>query len=280
MRLWVTNNKDETIELTNSPYFDNVEVDLLGLKATVNKDRLSNADGSIYNSSYVADRTVQVIIEPTFPVEENRQRIYKYFKVKKPVTLRFSNGNRDVKLIGYVNEIDGSLFEMKQKMIVNMECLNPYFQDLKQTIISMSQIVDMFEFPFSTEEEGIVFSEMDKTQTTLVFNAGDIETGMIIELTASGKVVNPVVYNSITRESIGLQITMESGDIIRIYTEKKNRKIELIRDGITSNIINYLMKNPDWLQLESGDNVFTYRADSGEELMFVKFIYTNQYEGV
>lgn len=280
MRLWVTNNKDETIELTNSPYFDNVEVDLLGLKATVNKDRLSNADGSIYNSSYVADRLVQVIIEPTFPVEENRQRIYKYFKAKKPVTLRFSNGNRDVKMIGYVNEIDGSLFEMKQKMIVNMECLNPYFQDLKQTIISMSQIVDMFEFPFSTEEEGIVFSEMDKTQTTLVFNAGDIETGMIIELMASGKVVNPVVYNSITRESIGLQITMESGDIIRIYTEKKNRKIELIRDGITSNIINYLMKNPDWLQLESGDNVFTYRADSGEELMFVKFIYTNQYEGV
>lgn len=278
--LWVTTQNNETIELTHSPYFEDVEIDFLNVKANINSDELVNMDGGLFNSAYVPDRPATITIQPDFPVEENRQRIFKYFKAKKPVTIRYKNNNRDVNLYGYVESIDGSLFESKQKIIVNLKCLKPNFYDIHKTVKNMSQIMDMFEFPFSTEEEGIVFSEIDKTQTTVVFNAGEVDTGVIIELTASGTVVNPTIYNAITRESFGLSFTMQIGDLIRINTSIEERSIELVRDGITTNIINSVLKNPDWFTLETGDNVFTYACEDGEANLSFKFIFTNQYVGV
>lgn len=277
---WVTNARNETIELTHSPYFSYVEIDLLGLKAVINKDVLALSDGSIFNSAKVTDRQVTIMIQPAYPVEENRQKIYRYFNIKKKITLRYKNENRDVYLEGYVDSIDGSLYEETQTLIINMNCLNPYFQDINTSVVSMSQVLDMFEFPFSTESEGIVHSVIDKILTTLIINNGDVETGMIIELKASGTVVNPTIYNAITRESFGLNLTMSTGDLIRINTNIEDRKIELIRNGISSNIINYVNKNADWFILSTGDNVFAYSCESGEENILFTFNYINMYEGV
>lgn len=278
--VFITNHKNETIELTHSPYFQYVEVDLLNLKATISSDTLALSDGSLFNSAKVTDKQVPITIQPAFPVEENRLRIYKYFGIKKEITLRYKNGNRDVKLVGYVDSIDGSLYDQTQTLIVNMNCLNPYFQDIDESVVNMSQVVELFEFPFSTVEEGVEMSRIDRTLTTLIINNGDIDTGMIIELKANGTVVNPSIYNANTRESFNLKFTMLTGDLIRINTDLMNRRIQLIRDGVTTNIINYVDRNSDWFYLSTGDNIFAYASEEGAENLSLSFRYINLYEGV
>ena len=179
-----------------------------------------------------------------------------------------------------VQGIEGSLFEQKQTLKITMKCMNPYFRDKYEKMEDMSTVEDMFEFPFAIEEEGIEFSQINKELMKSIYNAGDEETGVIIELSASGTVENPIIYNADTRERFGLNITMEAGDVIRIETNRFNKKVILIRDAQETNIINSIMRGNKWFKLAAGENIFTYTCDSGEEFLNIKFIYQNLYEGV
>lgn len=280
-RLEVENEKKEKIELTNSPFYESVAIEgLLPPQAAVNSSAVANADGETFNSARVGIRDVTIDIKPAFPVEENRQRLYTYFKLKKQVNIYFKNKNRDIVTAGIVEGFDGSLFEQKQLISISIKCLDPYLKDSAESVADMANIIDNFEFPFSIDKEGIPFSIIDKALTQNIFNAGDVETGMIIELTANGEVIKPTVYNVETREYFGLDFTMQLGDVIRINTNKFNKKVELIRYGETRNIINNILKGNKWLTLQVGDNLFTYTCEAGEENLSFKFTYSNRYEGV
>ncbi|WP_278452321.1 phage distal tail protein [Thomasclavelia spiroformis] len=280
-RLEVENEKKEKIELTNSPFYESVAIEgLLPPQAAVNSSAVANADGETFNSARVGIRDVTIDIKPAFPVEENRQRLYTYFKLKKQVNIYFKNKNRDIVTAGIVEGFDGSLFEQKQLISISIKCLDPYLKDSAESVADMANIIDNFEFPFSIDKEGIPFSIIDKALTQNIFNAGDVETGMIIELTANGEVIKPTIYNVETREYFGLDFTMQLGDVIRINTNKFNKKVELIRYGETRNIINNILKGNKWLTLQVGDNLFTYTCEAGEENLSFKFTYSNRYEGV
>lgn len=280
-RLYAENEKNERIELTDSPYFTVTDVDgLLPETATIKSTATANGDGAKFNSARVQDRPIMITVLPEYPVEENRQRLYRYFRVKKQVTLYYRNQNRNVKISGYVESFDGSLFEQTQTIIITIRCLDPYFKDQQETQVNVSQILDLFEFPFTIDAEGIPFSQIEKNMTQNIINAGDVDTGMIIELSADGEVVDPIIYNADTRERFGLNYTMQAGDVIRINTNQHNKKVELIRSGAVSNLINSIMQGNRWLQIYPGDNTFIYDCTSGDEFMDVTFIYENKYEGV
>ena len=280
-RLWVENQNKDKIELTGSPYFEVSEIDgLLPEDANISTTNFANADGSKINSARVENREIQITIRPQYPIEENRQLLYKYFQMKKATTIYFKNANRDVYITGTVKKIDGSLFEQTQTLTIDLLCENPYWQDKNETKSDMASVEDLFEFPFAIAEEGIEFSRINKELTQKINNLGDIETGMIIELSASGEVVNPTIYNVETREHFGLKTTMQLGDLIRINTNNLRKKVELIRNGETSNAINSITKGNKWLKLEPGENQFTYTCDSGEEYLNVNFTFANMYEGV
>lgn len=281
LRVWIENDRKEKEEITNSPYYESIIIEgLLPSKTIINSTIVANKDGAIYNSSRVDIRNIEITIKPSFPVEENRQRLYRYFPQKKEITLYFKNENRDLMIEGRVEDFDGSLFDMKQTISINIQCLSPYFKDRKNSYTEMSVVYDMFEFPFSIEEGGIEFSRIEKSLTQNIYNAGDIQTGLIIEIYASGEVVNPIIYNADTREYFGLNITMQYGDLIRINTNQFNKYVELVRYGQTRNIINNILKGNKWFMLIPGDNLFTYKCDVGEEFVNFKFIYSNCYGGV
>ena len=195
-RLWIENENVEKYELTNNSNYDVTDVDgLLPPEVLLSDTVLSNMDGSILSNARVKDRQIAITIKPKFPVEENRQRLYNYFKSKKLLTID--------------GKPDGSLFEMSQTIVFYIRCFDPFFKNRLDSVIDMSQVIDAFEFPFMIEKEGIPFSVIDKALTQNVYNAGDTETGLIIELSASGEVVNPIIYNADTREHFGIDITMQ-----------------------------------------------------------------------
>ena len=82
-----------------------------------------------------------------------------------------------------------------------------------------------------------------------IINNGDVETGIIIEMLASGNVVNPTIYNADTRGSFGLNITLQMGDKVTINTTPGNKSVILTRYGIERNIINNITKIRNGLSL-------------------------------
>lgn len=127
---------------------------------------------------------------------------------------------------------------------------------------------------------GIEFSELLLGVEKDIINNGDVTTGVIIEIQATGQVVNPKIYNVETSESMILNITLQRGDLVTINTKQSEKAITLLRNGITSNLIGSLEQGSTWFALIPGDNIFTIAADSLVENMLVTFIITDQYEGV
>lgn len=277
----VENNINEILELTHSPSYDLVSIDgLLPPMATISTVQATNRDGSILTNTRAEDRTIGITIAPKPPIELNRQKLYRYFPLKKEVTLYFRNQNRNVKINGIVESYDGSLFESKQTIAINIRCLNPYFKNSNSSVQQMSQVIDNFEFPFAITEEGKEFSYIDKQLSQIIDNTGDVDTGLIIEMEAMGTVVNPIIYDVVTRESFGLNITMQYGDVIRINTNVGNKKVELTRDGATTNVINNITQDNTWFTLKTGENIFTYACDEGEENLYINFYFSLMFEGV
>ena len=108
---------------------------------------------------------------------------------------------------------------------------------------------------------------------------------MTIEIYARGPITNPIIYNRETTEYIGLGSTekpfeMIVGDKVVITTHTNNKKVKLIRNAEEINIFNHLKEGSEFLQVEAGDNVFTYSTDSGNEYVDITFKHYSNYEGV
>ena len=74
---------------------------------------------------------------------------------------------------------------------------------------------------------------------------------------------------------------MQAGDVITITTEKGNKTVMLLREGVETNLFNYLMEGITWLQLEVGGSAFVYEVGAGliSDLL-VSIKHRNLFEGV
>ena len=279
--LIVENSRGERLNLTESKNYDLLRVDgLTPPTAAISTAVVGTMDGEKFNAARLNMRNPVLTIRPHNPVEENRINLYKWFSPKHGVTLYYSNGSREVFTRGYVESVTGSLFDNPQTFQISIICPDAYLYDQSEIVQDASYAAALFEFPFAVPGEGVEMSRYDNIDTVVVINDSDSETGVTIQLRASGDVVNPKIYRRDTLESFGLNITMQAGDVIEINTRRGSKGVKLYRDGNETNIINYIDKNVTWFQLLPGDNQFTYTADSGDFSLAATFVYNPRYEGV
>lgn len=279
--LTVENKYGEQLELTHNPCYDITDIDgLYPPEAVINSTKTASMDGAVFSSAYMNSRTITITLAINGPAEENRIKLYRYFKTKYPVRLYYKNGMRDVYIDGYVSKISVEYFNQKQTAQIIVECPMALFIAAKENRIEFSNIEDLFEFPFAIEDKGISFSDVSTGKQKSIINGGDVETGVIIRLSTIGKVKNPKIYNVDTLEHMIINEEMQEGDEITINTCKKQKSITLLRDGIPYNIIGKLKAGSTWFNLIPGDNLFTYEADIFPENLKCVFIINNRFEGV
>ena len=280
-KLSVTNDAGKTLDLTPSGKFTVTSISgLLPPSADINNSTAGNADGAVFNGARLQPRNIVITILPNFPVEKNRLSLYEVFRVKKPVTVHYKNASRDIQIEGYVESVIGELFVQSQTIQVSILCLDPYLKSAAEIVDDLSAIIDMFEFPFSTEDEGIVFSEIAQTNSVIITNSGEAEAGLIIKLRTTGTVKNPIIYDATNVTGFGLNFTMLASDEITIDTRRGKKSVILLRDGETYNLINMIKDNPTWFSVAPGETVFTYSADTNLNFLYVKFFHYDLYEGV
>lgn len=301
-KITVTNYLGDTIDLELSrpelSGFVVLSVDGLGSgKADINTTEMSTNDGSLYNSARVPSRNITISLRylGTDNIEEIRHESYKYFPLKRKVTLRITTDTRIAEIDGYVESNEPNIFSSEEGADVSIICPYPFFYsaegDGTQTTI-FSGVEPMFEFPFcndSLTENLLIMGEIQhKTENVIVYE-GDVETGIKITIHAIGPATNVSIYNVTTREVMRINTDrlkvltgseiIASDDII-IDTTRGQKSAILIRNGVETNILNCVDRDSDWFELSKGDNILAYSAEFGNEFLQFKVENKLVYEGV
>lgn len=279
-KLYAANQYGNEVEITHNPFWVVKSIDGFDPPdSQINTQRLAGYDGSVFNSSYIEERTITITLAINAPCEANRIQLYKYFKTKFAVRLRYVTETRDVYIDGFVQSMPIAYFNKKQTAQIVIKCPSPALNGTSKNIQEFTSINPLFEFPFEIETP-IPFSEIVVGQEKSIINNGDLETGTLIEIHALGNVTNPKIYNTGTYEHMILNTSMQEGDSIFINTRKGEKSIKRIRGGVTTNLISALAEGSTWFILSPGDNVFTTNADANPENMYVVFTLIDQFEGV
>ena len=273
--------KNNVLDFTNSNKYCLYDIDGLNpVTATINTTEFATSDGAMFNSSRIGTRNIVLYIKIFPDIEKNRLNLYSFFKIKSDVTLYFRHDSLNVYITGKVESFELDHFSNSQVAQISILCADPYFRSAESQLIEFSNVISLFEFPFSIAEEGIEFSRIEKVKTKII-NAGEMSTGVTIQLYAStDQILNPVIYNLTNNTYFGLNFDMNQGDLITITTHFNNKKVTLLRDGVETNILYAVQDGSTWLQLEPGENELSYSCDEGENNLTVSVEYTELFEGV
>jgi hypothetical protein len=161
-------------------------------------------------------------------------------------------------------------------------CPYPFWREgdgTAQNITEMALWVPAFQFELEIPEDGFEFGYRSPALIVNVINNGEVEAGMMIELRAVGATSNPSITNISTQEKLSLTHDMVAGDIIRVSTGYGEKRAELEKGGIITNIFNSVDADSTWLQLDVGDNLLRYDATETDNIE-VTIYYDMAYLGV
>lgn len=295
----ITNHLDESITLDlfqpELSGFIIKSIDGLGpVDADVHMTELATLDGAIDNSARLHTRNIvmslQFIGSPL--IEDTRLKSYKYFPVKRKIRFTIETDNRLCYAEGRVEKNNPKIFDKNEGCQISILCPDPYFYSVEDTHLMFYGVDPLFEFPFennSLTDKLIEFGEIRQMTEGTILYEGDAETGIIIDVHALGAVEGFAVYNSGTRERMGINDTklealmgsgIIEGDVITIDTTRGHKSIQLLRNGRTTNILNALEKPLAWFRLAKGYNTFVYTASAGLEYLQFAISYKTMYEGV
>ena len=233
-------------------------------KATVNLTNLAGMDGALFNSAMVNTRNLVISLKITGDIEANRLELYRFFRPKHACTFYFKNKRRDVKIKGVVESVECPQFTNKEIMQVSILCPAPYFQDIEEIVADMSDSSAGFSFPFSINiGDPIPFSEYTIRKQTSVINASETDVGVLFEVFFLASASRVVIVNIGTGETMEASYSFLPGDTLKISTETGNKKVTLVRGGVARNLFLALSDDSVFLQLEPGNNTFSYLVDDG-----------------
>ena len=273
-----------TVELTH----DLTNYAVIGIQGltppptTINTAIAGNIDGSFFNSARVESRNLVITIRLRGDIEGNRQRLYRIFPRKAPVTVYFKNKNRDVKIAGYVETLEGDLFVQQEQIQISILCPRPYWQAIADITYELSVVQAVFEFPFDIAEDNpIEISTISENAVYVYDNVGDVDTGAVFTFEISGNITGLTLTNSTTGAYIGFNYTFAAGDIITLSTVQGELYARLKRNNGVINLLNYLTSGSAWVKLIIGENELEYSVTSGsDDDVRCTFVASTLYGGV
>ncbi len=280
------NDFGQSIELSNSGPFKLKKFDQGVPKTTMISTKSPNQDGKTHHETLLEERTPQIegIIEGINYEDlfNKRASLFKIFNPKIKGYLIYTNdaGTHKIKCSVQDGPSIKDKVEFVQEFLIQFYCPDPYYKEQFETKEELALWQGDFQFEFEITESGI---ELGHRVSTLIVNAnntGDIPCGMRIEFTALATVVNPSILNVYTQEFIKVKRTMIAGDRLVINTEFGNKKVEMIHNGVSTNVFNYIDLSSTFLQLDIGDNLLRYNAESGIDNLEASIYFTPKYVGV
>lgn len=273
--------KGAEMPLLKNRYFTLISVDgFTQVQSSLASIVIPFVDGDTLTNIQAQPRSVVLYlrIKDTAGVEAAKRYIMQYVKPKLAGTIRLEQDDRNIQLAGIVEAVEMPRFGQGCTMAITLHCSQPYWQDVDYLVNEISKIINLHYFPIpkgglAFPSEGVPFGVYDEDLTQVLTNNGDVETGLVITIVASGAVTNPKIYNTLTGDYIGVNDTLAGNDEIVISTIKGQKTIT--KNGV--NIIDKIMQGSTFLQLATGLNEFTIQADSGIDNIYYELTYKQLY---
>lgn len=302
------NFKGESIKMDlfhpESSGFIIIKIDGIGPgKATVTKSDSKVYDGGTITSARLPSRNIKMEIQFLWvnSIEDVRHKTYKYFPLKKPITLIFETDTRTVEIEGVVESNEPDIFSSEESTNISIICPDPYFYASGENARSKTEfsgINPLFEIPYDTGYSNESLTEALTEISTLyvqsergIMNYGEVDVGVVISIKPLAIVKGVLTISNIT---LGQNMSFDLnkiktitendfhlGDELVINTLRGKKSVTLIREGKNYNALSCIDTRTDWIYLTSGENTFTYYLD-GEGIEDLQFSVTNSilYEGV
>ena len=248
-------------------------------KSNINMTEVLSSDGSFYNSSRLVSRNIVMNLgfypNVSDSIETIRQKTYRFFPTKRSLQIQVVTDNRIGITNGYVETNEPDIFSKDEGTVISLLCPSAYFLAAESVITTFTGVVASFEFPWENPSltlDLIEFGSIFVSTAKSVFYAGDEPTGVIVRVNFLGGVSGLSIYNATLGQTMSfdsakivgiLGSNFDTGDVLTISTLKGQKYANVVRGGITYNVINALGTNPSWFTVERGDNVFTYTATVG-----------------
>ena len=235
--------------------------------ATINTSTGGSLDGTFFNSARLNQRNIVITILPRGDIETNRRRLYTLFPVNQEILLRFTTGDRDVTITGYVESFEGSLCDFPQTFTISIICPRPFFEDHTVSTIVLSST---------------------STDAPTIRNSGDVKNGVSMRISISSSLSGEAVRgltisNYSTEEHITLDMGLIHNDEIVINTISGELMAELRRSSYPRpiNILKYMTSDSAWLKLKYGENNFACTTSNNTgQYVTVTISHINQFVGV
>lgn len=302
------NFKGESIKMDlfhpESSGFIIIKIDGIGPgKATVTKNDSKVYDGGTITSARLPSRNIKMEIQFLWvnSIEDVRHKSYKYFPLKKPITLIFETDTRTVEIEGIVESNEPDIFSSEESTNISIICPDPYFYASGENARSKTEfsgINAMFEIPSDTGYSNESLTEALTEISTLyvqsergIMNHGEVDIGVVISIKPLAIVKGILTISNVT---LGQNMSFDLnkiktitendfhlGDELVINTLRGKKSVTLVREGKNYNALSCIDTRTDWIYLTSGENTFTYYLD-GEGIEDLQFSVTNSilYEGV
>lgn len=274
----IENARGEVLDLSADPRYEPILTGTAPPKATINRAKVALADGTRYNSATVDERNPLLTIYIKRDVARARLNLYRYIATKQYIKVYYTADDMELYIDGYVESAEVDPWELNQNMQVSIICPQPYFKELSETYTNASNVEKLLGFPFAIESEGVELSVVDNASSTVIQNAGTVETGLRFEIVATVRSLQPRIYNMETGEYMGFNVDLFPGERLVVNTIQGSKSITHISEGIETNYMHTLMEGSTWLQLSPGANEISYTVDEGEVELGV--YHTNMYIGV
>lgn len=291
-RLIYTNENNETVEFSvGSKFHVNVLRDANGLadiRNTIYSSSAMGQHGDTYIGEHIEPREIEVTGKVLSDDKDTqilaRRELARKLNPDLEGTLKYEY-NGFVKTIWAKAKNTPTITHdgLSMEFSVVFLCLDPFWRDTEDSLIQLAQWVGDWEFPCEinkNDANDMIFGHRDQPTVVNVRNEGDVETGMVITLSATATVTGATITNTVTGEYLKLNYSLDSGDVVRINTNYGQKSITLDQSGVETNIYRYLDVNSTFLQLKVGDNLMQYSATTGINNLDVSITYSPQYLGV
>lgn len=263
---------------------------LYEMMANVTKNDNGMLDGATYVGTRVKARNIVLTIKDKSLHPTNRNFLYLMFRPDTEGTLTYEETDADFKekrAIDYrVESVSVSSVKTVRTSTISLICCDPYFTDIEDTNISMTDWDADFEFEHEFVEEGEEFATLIVQKMVEIYNESSVgNIGMEITIDIEGDVTNPKIYQLETDSYIQVgnetnPLNLVYGDELIISTITNDKNVYLKRDGAKININEYIDESSSYIQLITGLNTISYSAEEGEDYMRVLIQYKNKYLGV
>lgn len=246
---------------------------------------IHTSDNVLYDGSKVRNRRVKfrpILIEGEYvgkEPEKQRRSLSSFFNVHYDGVLEidYAGVKRETMYVveGYKAKLDNVYNPLR--FLVHLYCPNPFLMGSITYSQEMADWVGGLRFPLQLP---MMFTGRSTRQSTIIRNDGDVPTPITFEFL--GPAVNPKVVKDDTGEYIQVNREIGEDEKLIVSTGFGDKRV-ILKNRITgeeTNAFGWIDLGSTFFQLDVGNNLISYSAESGQETAKVWIKWRNRYLGV